>query len=86
MTPSGVVRAGGLSSRVYDKFDEILQGLDGTKRVFWLEKRPIDGTVRMYRNGLRLARGIDYTVLGRCITTEFTPEADEVLLVDYSWR
>lgn len=85
MAPTGVVHSG-LSSRVYEQYDEILQGLDGVSSTFTLARRPIDGTVRMYRNGLRLARGIDYTVSGRSVETQFVPEPDEVLLVDYSWR
>lgn len=86
MSPSGVVRAGGLSSRIYDVFDEVVTGLDGTARVFWLARKPIDGTVRLYRNGLRIARGVDYTVTGRRIELPLAPEADEIILADYSHR
>lgn len=86
MSPSGVVRAGGLSSRIYDVFDELLSGLNGTARIFQLSRKPIDGSVRLYRNGLRLARGIDYTVTGRTIELPAAPDADEILLADYSYR
>lgn len=85
MAPSGVVHSG-LSSRVNEQYDEIIQGLDGVANVFSLAHLPINGTVRMFRNGLRLARNIDYTVAGRVVTTAFIPESDEVLLADYSWR
>lgn len=63
--------------------EETLSGMDGIVTLFQLEDVPIFGSVKFYRNGLRQAYGVDYTVDGAELTTLFVASADDVLFVEY---
>jgi hypothetical protein len=41
-------------------------------------------TLRAYRNGLRMAPGIDYTVSGGVITPIYPWSAEDIVLLDYT--
>lgn len=64
-------------------FNEMLSGVDGVSSSFNLAHAPMSGTLRLYRNGLRLTPSIDFTAIGSSISTSFVPDASEVLLADY---
>lgn len=61
--------------------------LDGTNTAFTLANTPIAGSEVVYRNGLRMKRGVDYTITAAAITFVSSPitipHAGDVLQVDY---
>lgn len=66
--------------------EEIPAGaIDGTNTIFTIANEAIDGTVKLFVNGLRLRAGAanDFTVVGKTITMNFVPLVGDVLLVDY---
>jgi len=74
------------SSLVNTVSQEILTGLDGVTAEFELQHVPIDSSaVKLYRNGMRLANGLDFTVSDSTVTTGFVPFSDEVILAEYQW-
>lgn len=61
--------------------------IDGTNDTFTLNYAPRAGTLKVYRNGLKLRAGAanDYTLAGNVITftADARPEAGSVVEVDY---
>jgi len=67
---------------------EVPAGLvDGTNMVFILAKPPVVGSIRIYRNGLRLTAAADFTLSSATVT--FTsgsqPRAGDVLVAAYRY-
>jgi hypothetical protein len=61
--------------------------IDGNNRFFTLAANPIAGTVRVYRNGLRLTPGQDYTITSGgpiSFVQGLAPQTGDLLLVDYN--
>lgn len=59
--------------------------INGSNVTFTIATTPTSGTLRLYRNGLRLQAGAsnDYTLSGATITMNQAPESGDVLLADY---
>src|SRR3990167_8546159 len=59
--------------------------INGSNVTFTLAATPDSGTLRLYRNGVRLKAGSgnDYTLSGGTITMAQAPESGDVLLADY---
>jgi hypothetical protein len=53
--------------------------------TFILTDVPISGTVSMYVNGVRQREGIgnDYTISGKLVTFNYTPQSEDSILADY---
>jgi hypothetical protein len=59
-------------------------GIMGTvNKSFTLSATPIGNSEAVYMNGLRLTRGMDYSVVGNDIVLEDAPKAGQVIRVDY---
>jgi hypothetical protein len=56
----------------------------GSNRVL-LAQSPVPGTVRLYRNGLRMTPYTDYGQVGRAVTFTVPLIADDILLADYRY-
>lgn len=63
--------------------EQVLTGMDGVKVLYLLDDVPIFGSTRLYRNGLRQAGGVDYSVDGDELTTVFVASSDDSLVVEY---
>lgn len=65
--------------------EEFLSGvLDGANQVFTVSRVPL--TIQLYRNGLRMKQGTDYSVAGTSIVffTGGVPRPGDILLADYT--
>lgn len=81
--PAWADASGGAGNSV---FSETPSGsVDGVNDTFILANPAVDGTVRVYRNGVRLAPGEDYAASVATITFESDaiPQTGDRLLVDY---
>ena len=66
--------------------DEIPSGtLNGTNKDFTIKETPINGSLKVYRDGQRLKITEDYTLSGKTISLIFAPVSDQILLVDYRY-
>jgi len=66
--------------------DEIPSGtLNGTNKDFTIKETPINGSLKVYRDGQRLKVTEDYTLSGKTISLIFAPVSDQILLVDYRY-
>lgn len=66
--------------------EETLQGaLDGSNAVFTVSHVPI--TFQVYRNGIRLKNGVDYTIADASITflAGAVPQPGDSVMADYTW-
>lgn len=78
---------GGGGSRTFI-YGEVPSGLvNGTNNAFSLAVIPGNGTLRVYRNGVRLKETLDYTLSGTAITfvVGAIPQTGDVLLADYDY-
>lgn len=59
--------------------------INGSNPTFTLAATPVAGSVRLYRNGLRLKATVNFTISGSTITmlSGNIPETDDWLLADY---
>ncbi len=65
---------------------EIPNGLiNGVNGIFTISSTPIEGSLRVYLNGLRLKNTVDYTRIGLTITMSTIPYEDDILQVDYAY-
>jgi len=60
--------------------------VNGSNIIFVLLYTPIDGTERVYLNGLRLEKNEDYTLNGKTITLSYAPSVGSKIIVDYKRR
>ena len=68
--------------------EEVPSGLvNGSNTTFTIANTPTSGSVKLYRNGIRLKSGAgnDYTITTVTITTAQAPESGDVLLADYRY-
>lgn len=66
--------------------EEVPSGsINGTNLLFTLANTPTAGTLKLYKNGIRLKRGLDYTLSVATITMLFTVDIDTVLVCDYRY-
>lgn len=68
------------------RYNEAPAGLvNGGNRVYTLAQMPVDGSEQVYRNGVRMRRGLDYTIAGATMTfvLDQTPQVGDVLTADY---
>lgn len=56
---------------------------NGTNKDFTLANTPVTGTVKFYKNGLRMTPTVDFTVSGTTVTLVKAPKSADTLLVDY---
>lgn len=65
-------------------FDETPGGAVNSSNVaYTISVTPVSGTERLFRNGLRQKRTVDYTISGANITMSTAPETGDILLIDY---
>jgi hypothetical protein len=59
--------------------------VNSSNNTFVLAYMPVTGSVRVFRNGLRMKLAVDYTIAGATITfiSSSTPQTGDVVLVDY---
>jgi len=60
--------------------------IDGSNITFVLLYTPIDGTERVFLNGLRLEKDEDYSLNGTTITMTYAPSVGSKIIVDYNRR
>lgn len=69
---------------IYTVFGEVPAGtVDDVNKVFTLAKLPVEYSERLFLNGIRITRGIDYTVSGTTITLSDPLLTYDILYVDY---
>lgn len=59
--------------------------INGTNLVFTVAHTPTSGTLKLYKNGLRLKRGTDYTISSATITMLYTMDVGSTLVCDYRY-
>lgn len=59
--------------------------IDGTNAAFTLAAVPAASSLKLYRNGIRLTQGSDYTLSGQAITfaAGAVPQPNDSLMADY---
>jgi len=57
--------------------------IDDVNDVFELANEPIDGSVKVYLNGIRQKETDDYTISGDTITFNTPPTTGDTILIDY---
>lgn len=73
----------GTSAGQYINGDVPIGVVDGVNRVFTLMSTSIVGKDSGYLNGVRVQRGLDYTLIGQTITFNVAPPLLSTLLWDY---
>jgi hypothetical protein len=85
--PCGTSASGGPAISFSD--GEVPTGLvNGVNTAFTLMYAPTpDSSLQVFRNGLRMTRGVDYTTIGNAITflTVATPQAGDILTAAYRY-
>lgn len=59
--------------------------INGTNLVFTIAHTPTNGTLKLYKNGLRLKRGTDYTISSATVTMLYTVDVGSILVCDYRY-
>ncbi len=57
--------------------------INGVNKTFTLPEEPSSGTLRLYKNGMRMSPTIDYSITTDTITMVEAPVTDSILLADY---
>lgn len=85
--PTGPQGATGSSAGTINFADEEVPSgtINSTNVNFTVAHAPLTGTLKLYRNGVRLQRGVDYTLSTLNITFLFTPQTGDSLLCDYRY-
>lgn len=64
--------------------DETLSGVKNDVNTdFTISKNPINGSLKIYRNGQRMRITEDYTFTNKTVTFIIAPSSTEILLADY---
>jgi hypothetical protein len=58
---------------------------DSVNTTFTLANTPITGSLKLYLRGLRLERGVDYTISGLTLTMILIPDSGDALIADYRY-
>lgn len=84
ITISPGVISGGVTVNFSD--EETPSGtVNGTNLVFTVAHTPTSGTLKLYKNGLRLKRGVDYTISVATITMLYSMDVGSTLVCDYRY-
>jgi hypothetical protein len=77
---SGIIKK--LVNEVYN--EEPVGELNGENKIFILKSSPIEGSEKVYVNGLLQRSGIDYQIINNIIYLEYSLENDERIICSYS--
>lgn len=86
ISSSGVLTNGSAIQRTAGFVDEEIPSgaVNGSNVTFTLANTPIAGSVKLYKNGIRMKQGgADYSISGLTITFVTAPATGDVLLADY---
>lgn len=78
-------QAGAVTSEVCNEPLTVTATLTAISSTVWMAQIPLAGTVRLYRNGLRMTPFTDYNLTGRAITFTVPLSGDDILLADYKF-
>ncbi len=76
---------GGGSSPLFVDNEVPSGSVNGSNNNFTVAHTPITGSVKVYRNGLRMKPTVDYTITGATISFLETPLTGDLLLADYRY-
>lgn len=66
--------------------EEVPSGsINGTNLTFTISHTPTSGSLKLFKNGLRLKRGVDYTLSVATITMLYTVDSGTTLVCDYRY-
>lgn len=86
--PTITISSGIISNGVVVNFadSEVPSGtLNGSNVTFTVVNTPTSGSLKLFKNGLRMKPGLDYTISVATITFLFTPQVGDILLCDYRY-